>query len=206
MELNKILVELLKEAYEPCSELAHTCISMKWEPAAGFIPRGFLGATGSIEEVKLVLVCAEPGDPHKNEIHTGMESVYEYANHAFETKMDVFHKNIRLIMDLCWPDLSFDEQLRKVWITESVLCSAHKECGSISKFVEKKCVEKYLRPQLRLFPNALIVAMGNKAKERIKNIGFNYFISVDSAAAPGGNTQKAKESWKEIPVKLNIRA
>ena len=202
MELNKKLIEILNAAYKPCSELEHNCNFMKWEPTAGFIPRGFLGATGTIEEVKLVLVCAEPGDPHDGETHTGMESAYEYAYHAFETRMDAFHKNIRLIMNMCWPDLSFDERLRKVWITNSILCSVNSRYEEIPQYVEKKCAEKFLLPQLKLFPNALIVAMGNKAEKRMKNIGVIDFISVDSAAAPGGNTVKAKESWKKIPVEL----
>jgi len=205
MEINPNLEQILYSAYEPCKELARNCTSMRWEPAAGFLPRGFLGATGSLEEVELILVCAEPGDPHKNEVHTGMTSVYQYAHYAFETKMDVFHKNIRAIMDSCWLSLSFDEQLKKVWITESVLCSAHRECGTIPHCAEETCGKKFLLPQLGLFPHALTVAMGNKAEERLKKLGFTNFISVDSAAAPGGNTKRAKLSFEKIPSELNKR-
>lgn len=96
------------------------------------MPRGFLGAAGSLEEVELVMVFAEPGDPHEGERHEGMTTAYDYATFGFSTGKDLFHRNVREILSLCWPEMSFEQQMRKVWLTESVLCSARKEGGSVS--------------------------------------------------------------------------
>ena len=35
-----------------------------WNPGAGYVPRGFIGALGAIDEVKVVILVAEFGDPH----------------------------------------------------------------------------------------------------------------------------------------------
>ena len=115
---------------------------MVWCPDSGHIPRGFCGATGPPEKVQVILVCAEPGDPHSNENHGRtpqpdgyLNSAYSYAWDCFKTGKDFFHKNIRYILNLCWPDPSFEEQMRYALITDAVLCSARREGG-------RKCQER----------------------------------------------------------------
>ena len=38
-----------------------------WYPKNGNIPRGFLGATGKVKEVEVIMVFAEPSEPYGNE-------------------------------------------------------------------------------------------------------------------------------------------
>jgi hypothetical protein len=74
------LVEILAPAYQPCNGFAEICHEMKWHPAKGYIPRGFVGATGAVSDVELVLVFAEPGDPQPDEKHSaGIESALKAA-------------------------------------------------------------------------------------------------------------------------------
>ena len=61
------------------------------------------------------------------------DNVCRYVFGCFENGKDQFHRNIRDILNDCWPGLSFKEQLRRTWVTESVLCSASVECGSIPR-------------------------------------------------------------------------
>jgi hypothetical protein len=174
---------------------------MRWRPVEGHVPRGFLGATGDLEEVELVLVFAEPGDPMPGEIHSGMDTAYAAADYFFRTPRDAFHRNVRKVLDQCWPELSFDQQLRKVWMTDSVLCSAPVECGPVSRGAESACGKNYLKAQLALFPNALVVALGNKAQDRLKRLGIGY-LAVYAVAPPGCNHRKAAASWEKIPYML----
>jgi hypothetical protein len=156
-------------------------------------------------EVELVLVFAEPGDPHHGESHTGMQSAYEYAMRAFETGKDLFHRNVRSILDACWPSMPLDEQLRRVWLTESVLCSARLEGGSVPLSSARACGLRFLKPQLDLFPSAVVVALGSKAQQRLRSLGIYQFISAYAVAPPGCNRREAKESWKQIPIALERR-
>lgn len=175
---------------------------MRWSPESGHVPRGFLGATGELEEVELVLVVAEPGNPQPDERHSGIESALQAAHFFHSSRRDQFHQNVGYILNLCWPHLTFDEQLRKVWLTESVLCSAPVEGGRVRHPVEVACGEKYLRHQLDLFPHALVVALGQKAQRRLRAIGFKRFLAADSVAPPGCNRRGARLSWDAIPVEL----
>lgn len=194
------ITQILSPAYDPCPGFSGACKKeMRWDPKTGHVPRGFLGATGSIDEVDLVLVVAEPGNPHKSESHSGIESAYHYATNCVEHGKDQFHRNIRRILDSCWPGMKFHDQLRKTWITESVLCSATKECGNISTAISYECGQRYLLKQISLFRNAVIVALGSKAKTRLKALGFDNFYAAGAIAPPGCNQQKIQESWKKIP-------
>jgi hypothetical protein len=201
---------------EPCSDLMHiltpafrcpnfdsVCRTMKWDPANGHIPRGFLGATGTPEEVELVLVFAEPGDPHPGD-HTTLTEAIQHAYWAFREGPGKFHRNARKLLQLCWPGLTFDQQLRKVWMTESVLCSAEVTTGPVPRPVEQACGVRFLQKQLAVFPNALVVALGDKAKDRLIRLGIEA-EGAHSVAPPGGNKPAAFASWVRISETLHSR-
>lgn len=152
-----------------------------------------------------MLVFAEPGDPHTNESHTGIESAYEYATDTLQTGTDLFHRKVKLILGMCWPDLTFEQQLRKVWLTDSVLCSAPVEGGKVSSSAAQACGSRYLVAQLRLFPKALVVALGSKATARMRALGIQGFLSAHAAAPPGCNFSGAVPSWQRIPAELERR-
>jgi hypothetical protein len=169
------------------------------------VPRGFIGALGTIDEVCLVLVVAEPGDPfpgerhdrHGDSPHDVMAGVCEFAYRALERRCSQFHINLRYVLDLCWPDLELTAQLRKTWITESYLCSAAKEGGSVPARSWRCCARDYLIPQLELLHDRVIVALGSKAQNRTK--GLPGVHGARAVAPPGSNKPGARESWNQIP-------
>ena len=87
--------------------------------------------------------------------------------------------------------------MHKVWLTDPVLCSAIVEGGKVSRPVAKACGKHYLLNQLALFRRALVVAVGNKAKQRLiwldRRDGTD-FIQVRSIAPPGCNYRGSRES------------
>jgi hypothetical protein len=202
INLNPSLAEILAPAYGPCAAFSGPCGEMRWDPPRGHVPRGFLGAAGKLKDIELILVFAEPGDPHEGEKHEGLASAYSYATFAFEVGKDQFHRNVRTILDKCWPNLSFEDQMKKVWMVDSVLCSAKREGGPVSAAVAAECGKRYLSAQLRLLPDALIVALGKKAQNRLLSLGFTRFLAVFSVAPPGCNFRGATESWNRIPGEL----
>jgi hypothetical protein len=205
MQLNSQLRDILAPAFNPCSGFKAPCTEMRWRPKDGHVPRGFLGAYGDISEVELILVVAEPGDPQPGERHTGIESAEAIAAECFGTGRDLFHRNVRRILELCWPGSDFQTQMRKVWITESVLCSALLEGGSVKRITERECGTRYLLPQLALLSNALVVALGSKAQSRLAKLGVSNVLPAYSVAPPGCNRREALESWKQIPIELAKR-
>ena len=205
MRPSALVVDSLRSAYFPCPGFQSSCTSMRWKPYVGHVPRGFCGATGTPGDVRLVLVCAEPGDPHPREAHLGdgtpdgyLESAYSYAWGCFENGRDLYHRNLRHLLNECWPGQTFEQQMQKTWTTESVLCSAEVETGRVAPGVERACAQRFLRPQLALFPRATVVALGRKAQGRLRRVGVTEFHSAFAVAPPGCNMPGARESWRRV--------
>lgn len=191
------LAAVLEPAYRPCVHFRAACSGMRWAPEQGHIPRGFCGATGNLSDVRLVLVVAEPGDPHAGERHTGFTSALEYTTRAFRTGTDLFHRNVRDLLNQCFRGLSFDQQMKLVWITESVLCSASREGGSVPAASWRTCGSIYLKSQLSLMPHAVVVALGSKARDRLASLGIEA-IAAGAVAPPGCNHKGARAAWPLI--------
>lgn len=176
---------------------------MLWNPADGHVPRGFCGGLGTATEVELVLITAEPGDPLPGEVHVGIESTVAYSLRGLREGLTPFHRNICLILDLCFPDQTLDEQLRRTWRTNSVLCSATVECGPVPRAVESACMRRYLAPQLALLPHALVAALGGKAQRRLAREGIGFFPALH----PSSRKSKAEKlaSWRALAAELHGR-
>jgi hypothetical protein len=196
------LIDILLPAFGPCPAMQGNCHGhVRWCPEKGDIPRGFRGGTGRPDSIELVLVCAEPGDAYKDEHYCDPKaldkllSAYRQGHRHIESPRDSFAKNIREILKLAFPKLGLAEQLQRTWITEAVLCSARKECGRVPSKVERECVSRYLVRQLRLLPNARIVALGRKAWRRLQAIPG---VRVEPAFHPAHRRkqQDAIEPWK----------
>ncbi len=176
---------------------------MQWQPATGHVPRGFIGAIGSLDEIEAVFVIAEPGNPRDGEQYDEhgdadryMEKACGVARGALASHSSAFHRNVRQALDLFWPQLKhdLDAQLRRVWITESVLCSAKITTGPIEAPVWRACVTDYLAQQLRLLPGRPVFAFGGKAVMRLR--GQVDVMSAVALAPPGANRRDALPSWR----------
>jgi len=198
---NPAVLDILLPSYGPCPRFASVCRCMRWNPPQGHVPRDFLGAEGDLDEVKLVLIVAEPGDPQPGEGYddgvsprTMSADVYRFVRECFAKERTRFHRNVRNLLNGCFrPDLDFDFQLRKVWLTESVLCSAEREGGNVPAAAWRACRADYLQAQLRLFDRPVVAALGSKAQGRTKSIPG--VLPAFAVAPPGCNFTGAKESW-----------
>lgn len=179
---------------------------MRWQPENGHVPRGFCGATGRIDEVQLVLVVAEPGDPGFGESYSGnsIDEALEVSLSGIRNPTRPFHKNVRKIMDICFPGTALDEQLRRTWRTNAVLCSATVKCGPVPRTIEDTCVSSYLVRQLELFPNAMVAALGGKAHRRLSRAGIQSLPALHPTCRESDTAKFA--SWQAIARELRRRS
>lgn len=207
------LRNVLQPAMAPCRHFADVCKTYcAWEPANGHIPRGFGGATGGLGEVKLVLVTAEPGNPASNEHYEPPAETYverhaalvgdflEFDGLRRKGRPAPFHRNMRRILDACWPGVSLAEQLRRTWLTDAVLCSAPVSGGQVNQTVEDTCVQTYLAKQIDLLPDAFVVALGGKAERRMQRND----IRIDATAQHPSARSPAQRnaSWEAMAAKF----
>jgi hypothetical protein len=124
--------DVLVPAYKPCDCFKSTCAGMRWSPEHGHVPRGFCGAWRQLDDVELVLIVAEPGNPKQGESYQTdspeklLEAVSRYVYGCLERSDSLYHLNIRYILRKCWPRLTFAERMRRTWITESTLLFRNK--------------------------------------------------------------------------------
>jgi len=192
---------VLTPAYVPCASFTGECSAYaRWSPSTGHIPRGFVGALGALEEVRLILIVAEPGDPFVTETYPEQLSPDAYISLVCRTAYDAlaanrtaFHRNLRYLLDRCWPGEDLDAQLRKTWITESFLCSAARETAVVPRVAEISCARRYLAAQLALLKGRPVITLGGKATQR--TAPYAVAINAFAAAPPGGNRRVARPSW-----------
>lgn len=197
---NKRLVEILEPAYRPCPGFKAGCAGVaRWAPTEGHVPRGFVGALGRLEEVKVVILLAEPGDPHGVEAYRGrnqIEQTFAYTFKVLDEGTDLFHRNLKYLLDRLFPKLSLKDQLRKAWITETYLCSAPQEAGPVPVVAERECTSRYLAGQLELLDGLPVIALGGKAYKRASRVPSACNLKqAFSVGPPGCNQRKARPSW-----------
>ncbi|MCY3840587.1 MAG: hypothetical protein OXH09_18390 [Gammaproteobacteria bacterium] len=203
------LLDILEPAYAPCEAFHGACAgTATWLPQRGHAPRGFLGATGRVDDIELVLLVAEPGNPHAHSrfapdllpqsmIAQAVDDTYR----CFRDGADLFHRNMRHILDLAFPGLALDDQLRRAWITNTYLCSAPEEAGSVPAAASIACASTYLQAQLELLARRPVIALGRKASARVKrlrsaipDLADRLFFAY-AASPPGCNHRGAYPSW-----------
>jgi hypothetical protein len=197
------LKEILTRAY-PCPAMCGVCRdSVRYAPERGLIPRGYAGAAGRLDEVRLVLCLAEPGEPAPGEKYdvTGspdvlMNVIDSCVSAAYRDRASSFHRNVRFVLECCWPGMSFEEQIKRTWITEGVLCSAHATTKPVPQDVEKECAKRYLIPQLAVLSHAFVIALGKKAQRRLELAGRPADAVARAAGRPIGSRATAESSWK----------
>lgn len=195
------LTELLVTAYR-CHNFDGVCTEMVWSPTTGHIPRGCCGAIGELNEVQLVIILEEPGNPHQGEESYSLSTPHEiceaamlYAYKCYESRRGRVHDRIRrYLLDEIWPNVDFDRQMRKVWITESMLCSKPQVSWN-RRGPRRKCVETYLQKQLSLFPNAVVAVFGKAIWEYIPDDGrMIYAVSISTRI----NIEEARRDWLKV--------
>ena len=210
------MFDVIARAYEPCIEFERACAGLaRWSPSTGHVPRGYTGAESGIDEVVLVILVAEPGDPRDDPplsvpdpIHIA-STVLQHTRDCFATRRDSFHSNVRYILDLVFPRLRFQDQLAKTWFTNTYLCSAPTEGGRVPADSEFACADRYLRGMLEQLPGRPILALGGKAQRRLRRLRRPDFderlVCAHAAAPPGAHIPAARPSWECAATRVRLK-
>lgn len=204
--MNKQLIQIFRAAYAPCDGLKNRCKNhIQWDPYNGHMPRGYMCNANDLEKIQLVLVLAEPGNPEPGDecytIDTPENMITAHNSYVTFSGGGLFHQNIRKIVSLCFPELDFATAKKKVLITESVLCSTpitQTSTGRMPIAVVDECGERYLLKQHELLKNAYWVAVGAKARDRMKRLGIPYNFVISHPAPPEANKSRALHSWQKM--------
>ena len=203
------LVRTFEAAYRCRHVRSHggSCPESRWHPETGHVPRGFLGATDTLDDVELIMVLAEPGNPQGDESYDPAlygaamaKQTMAFVFRCYAEKRGPVQKHGRWFLDQRFPGMSFTDQLRHVWITEARLCSLDEAGGAATAEHYLACGRDYLASQLALLPRARIVAFGSKAKAAMKRRGRSF---IDAHALAPRNVTTARATWQEALRELS---
>ncbi len=205
---HKKLVEILQRSYCPCPEFEGACKgTAKWKPDCGQIPRGFVGALRSLEEVRIVIIMDRPSNPFPHERYTNVDQLEQTTRFAFQCYQDgtdrEFHTNLTYFLNLVFPEYQNDlnSQLRKTWVTNSYLCSTPKHQGKrVPPDAWKACVDRYLARQLEFLGGKPVIAFGSLVGERARRAGVNVHLLKEAHAFTQRypeQLRKARDTWEE---------
>ena len=150
-----------------------------WQKDEGRVPCGFSGASDGPEKVKVVFVIAEPSQPKVQPLgdvpnEALLEKVYQQSTNNLRVGHERHHTNLKDgVLQRFFPNSSFDELMRRSFVTCSVYCSNPKPFDSSAdppKDVQERCGKLHLIEVLKKFPHAEIVALGGKADRRLANL------------------------------------
>lgn len=155
--------------------------------SAGERPRHFAGALDTPERVELLLLTAEPGsrpydwergrptDAWLDDVTSdglgrrgGHPFVYDPA-HVFDARYEDTSHAVQPAMFLAqvWPELSVEERMARTVVANSFWMQATYSTDNVPRPAEREFAP-ILAGFVDLFPNAIVVAAGNKPRDRLK--------------------------------------
>ena len=199
---NKKLVEILQPAYCPCPSFKGPCRgTATWKPNFGYVPRGFVGAFGSLDEVKVILLSDRPGSPFSQERYSAPDELEQTVQFTFQCssrRIPPFHENLGYLLDRLFPNEDLEDQLRKVWVTNSYLCSLPEYRDDAPPEAWHECVDRYLIPQLASLPGRPVIALGTTVGKRARRAGVEKNLLYEAHALrqrSPSRERNARRTW-----------
>ncbi|GAA3975842.1 hypothetical protein GCM10022278_35900 [Allohahella marinimesophila] len=173
--------------------LAH---GLPWSPAEGYEPRWYGGPAP--KDVELLFLMAELGPITPTEAKKLLPAINHDSflrDRNLNLQEHYWRLNLKTLCSYVWPENT--EQMMEKHLAGSCTFWMSLPHGSTTKSVPKPLIEyfsnTYLRELLRLFPNALILAAGGKARDRLRRLGVDY-EHCWAFTRPGCNRREAHES------------
>ena len=180
-------------------EFKRLCIQagLPWNPEAGYEPRWYNGPAP--EQVRVLFLMAEPGAITRTEIPgPSINNTPWIGDKDLKLQENYWLCNLRLLCESFWhePDTiaMMDHYLGgtcSFWMS----MPSGDQVKAIPKPVVSYFLDTYLRRLLSLFPNAVILAAGGKAQQRLSWINIKP-IPCSAFTRPEANKERARKSWR----------
>lgn len=171
---------------------------LPWDFEAGYEPRGYNGPPPA--DVRVLLFMAEPGAITATEA-TNLQPAINQApligNHDLRLLEHYWRANALELCRSIWPTNTGAMAMAHLGRTCSFWMSLPPgaQTAAVPSAVVRYFSSRYLKRLLALFPGAVVISAGGKAKKRLQRIG----VESEHCWAftrPGCNRAEARESWR----------
>lgn len=175
---------------------------LPWDPQTGYEPRWYNGPDP--EQVKVLVVMAEPAPITPSEASSLLPAVNHddwFTGYDLNLQEHYWRGNLELFCNGIWPNDTRDHMRKYLAGTCAFWMSLPH--GSATKDIPARLLrffeQIYLRPLMAHFDQAVVVAAGRKASDRLKRIGVDH-IHCSAFTLPESNKPRAKKSWADQSV------
>lgn len=165
--------------------------NMTWNFTSGYAPRTFTGNWRTPEEVRMVLIMAEPSTPYSGESYSEdpetwfQQAVLDQPTISVINSTKPHSSRSGWFLHQCGFDpANAQETWQKVVQFNSLWLTIDTPLGKAPEAVTDYFGRVYLSPILRFFPNATIVAAGGKAISRVHSTKIE-FVEMGALSPPG---------------------
>jgi hypothetical protein len=207
LDISSTHVEIIKLQHEMCRDQMFRDFcetnTLPWDFTGGYEPRWYNGPVP--EDVKLLFLMAEPGAITDTERADPLPAI-QHAEwlHGYDTRKQehYWRSNLRELCGHVWPNETEENMYRYLGGSCTFWMSLRpgKQNANVPSELEKYFLTAYLGRFLSLFPNAVLLAAGGKARTRLKKLErlTNSSLAFDTCWAftrPACNQAAARESW-----------
>jgi hypothetical protein len=192
------------------------CRSAIYRPCDGYVPRAFGGAKRALEDVKLVIVSNGPakpilptdripGESYSGDPEEDLRSLL--GDRYINSEPHSIHTNLKLFLNLVFPcGGGLEEQLAKVWMTNSVHCTFE---GEVKMADRKRCANANLFRQIELFSNPVVVLAGSKpqliSSDLLSAFPYIRLVKCHSFSKPFPKGKAfAENDWREAADRVKV--
>lgn len=177
---------------------------LPWDIERGYEPRWYNGPAP--EDVKVLMLMAEPGPITPTEALNLLPAINHddwIGDYDLHLQEHYWRDNLRMLCSHIWPRDTEANMYKNLGGSCTFWMSLPH--GSSTDTVPREIVNYFLKTYfgefLALFKNAIILAAGGKAKDRLKKFGVE-FVGCWAFTRPGCNQQKAKDSWRDAGIAI----
>ena len=170
---------------------------LPWNAGSGYEPRWYNGPPPA--EARVLVLMAEPGAPSRA-VHLSRTVAYSdwLAGYDLQLPDHYWRANLLQLCRYIWPSDTEAKMVKHLagsctfWMSLPEGGQTKPVPGALINYFS----EHYLRRFLALFTNAVVLAAGKKAHERLTKLGIPH-ESCWAFTRPGCNQKMARDSWRE---------
>lgn len=192
----------LQEEIKEDSAFKKLCLEydLPWDLDAGYEPRWYNGPAP--KDVRVLFFMAEPGAITPNEAQNLLPAVSHsdwFDGYDLNALEHYWRDNLRSLCRHIWPDkteiamYSFLGGSCAFWMS----LPRGNQTSEVPRAVVKYFIDNYLGRFIALFPNAIVLAAGAKARDRLNALSVP-FEQCSALTRPESNKPRAIKSWRRV--------
>lgn len=177
---------------------------LPWDLATGYEPRWYNGARP--RDVQVLFLMAEPGAITPTEDRSASSAISHtpwIESYNIRLQEHYWRANLLTLCQHIWPTNTEAKMFTHLGgsCTFWMSLAAGVQTNNVPTILVNYFSNTYLTRFLSLFPNAIVVAAGAKARDRLRKLNVRH-LHCSALTRPESNKPAARESWRTTGMEI----